>query len=155
MSTYERVTCWHDFERTAHGVLFRAETDSGTPVTISLDFCTTEVVRLRMRPEGQRSEESNRSHGGVLVSEAWEPVPFLMSEAPDRLDLSTHMIRVEVARDPWVVRLLNSAGELICQEGEESSLSSAFGTSAGPSGTGLGFVRDSENERILVHETFY
>lgn len=72
-----------------HGVQIRAETDAGTQVTISLDFATAEAVRLRMRPEGQGSEVSNRSHGDVLASEAWEPVPFLMSEDPDRLDLST------------------------------------------------------------------
>jgi alpha-D-xyloside xylohydrolase len=154
MSTYERVSRWHDFERTTHGALFRAETDAGTQVAISLDFCTAEVVRLRMKPEGLRLEESKSSHGGILISEVREPVPFLMSEAPDRLDLSTHTIRLEVARDPWVIRLLSSAGELICQEGEQSSLSGPFGTIAGSSGMGLGFVGDSANERIMVHEAF-
>ena len=67
---YERVTRWHDFERTPSGVQFRAETDAGTPVEITLEFVMPEVVRLRMSPE-----KLDPANDRLLARQEWESVP--------------------------------------------------------------------------------
>ena len=158
---YERVARWHDFWRSAHGVQFRAETDAGTPVQIALDFFLPEVVRIRMRP-GTLGPPRNH----LLVREDWEPVPFLVSEAPNHLEMATSFLHLEVARAPWSIRLADTAGRVICREASERTpggvgAPSGLGAPDAPSGTGdfststdLGFVRDAASGQIHVHETF-
>lgn len=138
---YERVARYRDFERTPRGVLLHAGTDAGTPVEVALDFVLPQVVRLRMRPEHLGPA---RSH--LLVREGWEPVPFTLSEAPDRLHLATPFLRLDVARDPWRIRLFDAAGDLICCEASERTPDRAV--------SDLGFLRDPESGRVAVHETF-
>ncbi len=146
---YERVARWHDFERTPHGVRFRAETDAGTPVRVTFDFVLPEVVRLRMSPE---SLGPARSH--ILAREEWWHVPFLVSEASDRLELSTRFLRLDVARDPWSVRLLDTRGEVICREASERMPDGLIEMRQVPTLTDLGFLREPESGRVTVHETF-
>ncbi|MCP4537833.1 MAG: glycoside hydrolase family 31 protein [Chloroflexi bacterium] len=143
---YERVARWRDFERTPHGVLFYAETDAGTPVKITLEFITPQIVRLRMRPEEFRWEKFDTDPSHLLVQEEWEPVPFTVSEESDRVELQTRFLHLDVDRDPWGIRLLDAAGRIVCREVSEST----------PDGTmtDLGFLRDSESGRITIHETF-
>lgn len=143
---YEHVARWHDFERTSHGVRFRAETNTGTPVEVVLDFILPEVVRLRMGPERLGPP---RNH--LLVREEWEHVPFLVSEAPDHLELATGFLRLDVTRDPWRICLLDVAGEVLCREASERS------PTAPPAPdlvTDLGFLRDPASGQVTVHETF-
>jgi alpha-D-xyloside xylohydrolase len=145
-SGYEHVARWHDFERTAHGVRFRAETNAGTPVEVALDFVLPEVVRLRMGPQ-----PLGPARNQLLVREEWEPVPFLVSEAPDHLELATAFLRLDVARAPWRLHLLDSADEVLCRETSER-------TPAAPPApdlvTDLGFLRDPASGQVTVHETF-
>jgi alpha-D-xyloside xylohydrolase len=138
---YEHVARWRDFERTPLGARFNAETGAGTPVEITLDFVMPKVVRLRMSPEKLGPA---RSH--LLVQEKWEPVPFMVSEAPDRLELSTRRVRLDVARDPWAIRFLDTAGGIVCREASERTPDRAV--------TDLGFLRDPESGQVTVHETF-
>jgi alpha-D-xyloside xylohydrolase len=148
---YERVARWYDFERTPGGVRFRAETDAGTPVEITLEFVMPEVVRLRMSP-GELGPASDH----LLARKEWEPVPFLVSEAPDRLELSTRVLHVDVVRDPWSVRLLDPAGGVICREGSERTSHGLVedGQSLALPLADLGFLPDSGGRRTVVHETF-
>jgi alpha-D-xyloside xylohydrolase len=146
---YERVIRWHDFERTSSGVRFRAETDAGTPVEVGLDFVTPEVVRLRMSPE-----ELGPAHSHILVQEEWESIPFLVSEAPDRLELSTRFLHLSVARDPWAISVFDGDGDLICREGSERTPVPSTEYREIPLMTDLGFSRDPESGRVSVHEAF-
>ena len=146
---YERVARWRDFERTSHGVRLRAETDAGTPVEVALDLVLPEVVRLRISPEVLGPA---RDH--LLVPEEWEAVPFLVSEAPDRLHLATSLLHIDVARDPWALRLFDRAGDLICCEASERTPDGSNRVREVPTLTDLGFLRDPESGRIAVHETF-
>ncbi len=148
---YERVARWRDFERTPRGVLFYAETDTGTPVKITLDLVSPQVVRLRMRPKEFRLEELQRDESDpprshLLVQEEWEPVPFMLSEESGRVALSTRFLHLDVDRDPWAIRLLDAAGNAVCSEVSESTPDGSM--------TDLGFLRDAESGRITVHETF-
>jgi alpha-D-xyloside xylohydrolase len=148
---YERVARWCDFERTPGGVRFRTETDAGTPVEVTLEFVMPEVVRLRMS-----SEELGPANDHLLARKEWESVPFLVSEAPDRLELSTRVLHIDVVRDPWSVRLLDPAGRAICREGSErtSHGSAEDEQFLACASADLGFLADSEGDRMVVHETF-
>jgi alpha-D-xyloside xylohydrolase len=146
---YERVARWHDFERTSHGARFRAETDAGTRVEIAFDFVLPQVVRMRMGPEGLAP-----ARGHLLVQEEWELVPFLVSEAPDRLELATRFLRLDVARDPWLVRLFDADGGLVCSEASEGLPAASTGVREIPLLTDLGFLRYPQHGRVMVHETF-
>ena len=150
---YERVARWHDFERTLHGVRFRAETDAGTPVEVEVGFVLPEVVRLRMRREGFRSEKPAPVRGQLLVQDEWDPVPFMVSEAPQRLDMSSQILRVDVARDPWAIHLLDTVDETICREASESTPQASMDARIIPGLTDLGFLWDPETGRMMVHET--
>jgi alpha-D-xyloside xylohydrolase len=145
---YERVALWRDFRRTSQGVQFHAETDAGAPVEIALDFVAPEVVRLRMRPEGLASE---RAH--LLAREEWEVVPFMVSEAPDRLELSTRFVRLNVARAPWAIQLLDADGQVICREVSERAPAGSDEETRTFHATDLGFLRDLTSGRVTVHET--
>jgi alpha-D-xyloside xylohydrolase len=148
---YERVTRWHDFERTPGGVRFRAETDADTPVEVTLEFVMPEVVRLRMN-----AEELGPANNRLVAREEWEPVPYLVSEAPDHLELSTRVLRLEVVRDPWSIRLLDSGGEVICCEGSEwtpHSPGKGRLLSSYPLAD-LGFLPNPGSGRMVFHETF-
>jgi len=138
---YERVARYRDFERTPRGVRFRAESDAGTPVEVALDFVLPEVVRLRMGPENL-----GPARHYLLVREEWEPVPFLLSEDTDRLHLATCFLHLDVARDPWCIRLLDASGDPVCREASECTPDRATAD--------LGFLRDPESGRVTVHETF-
>ncbi|HET89353.1 MAG TPA: DUF4968 domain-containing protein [Chloroflexi bacterium] len=148
---YERVARWHDFERIAHGVRLRAETDASTQVEISLEFVRPDIVRFRMA-----AEELGPPRHHLLVSEEWETVPFTVSEASDRLELSTRLLRLDVARAPWSLRLVDPANpeRAICREATEyvpfggSQAQSTFAV------TDLGFVKPSDSQPTIVHETF-
>jgi alpha-D-xyloside xylohydrolase len=148
---YERVARWYDFERTPGGVRLRAETDAGTPVEVTLEFVMPEVVRLRMSPE-----ELGPANDSLLVRKEWESVPFLVSEAPDRLELSTRVLHIDVMRDLWSIRLLDPVGGVICREGSErmSHGSVEDGQPLACPLADLGFLPDSESGRMVVHETF-
>jgi len=138
---YERVARYRDFERTPRGVRFRAESDAGTPVEVALDFVLPEVVRLRMGPDNL-----GPARHYLLVREEWEPVPFLLSEDTDRLHLATRFLHLDVARDPWCIRLLDASGDPVCREASECTPDRATAD--------LGFLRDPESGRVTVHETF-
>jgi alpha-D-xyloside xylohydrolase len=150
---YERIARWRDFERTPRGVQLHAETDVGTSVEIAFDFVMPQVVRLRMRPEELGSVESVPDRGHLLVQEEWEPVPFLVSEVSDRLELSTRLLHLYVARDPWGICLLDAVGEVICCEASEGAPDASAAVGRASASTDLGFLRDSESGRITVHET--
>ena len=146
---YERVACWHDFERTSHGVKLRAETDAGTPVEVTLDFYLPEVVRFRM---GREELGPARNH--LLAHGEWETVPFLVSESPDHLELATRFLHVDVARDPWCVRLLDAASKVICREASYRVPGGSAEPGAARALVDLGFLCDPESSRVQVHETF-
>lgn len=149
--SYERVARWYDFERTPGGVRLRAETNAGTPVEVTLEFVMPEVVRLRMSPE-----ELGPANDHLLARREWESVPFLVSEAPDRLELSTRVLHIDVMRNPWSIRLLDSAGGVICREGSERTSHGSVedGQPLACPLADLGFLPDSESGRMVVHETF-
>jgi len=144
---YERVVRWRDFERTPHGVRLRAEGDAGTPVEVAFDFVLPEVLRLRMEPG-----KLGLARRHLLVREEWEPVPFLVSEASDHLELATCSLRVDVSRDPWRFCLMDANGETICQEASEAQRRGSHDET--PTVTDLGFLRDAESDRLQMHETF-
>lgn len=146
---YEHVARWHDFERNARGVRFRAETDAGTPIEVAVEFVLPQVARLRMGLDRLGPARSD-----LLVREAWEPVPFLISEASDHLELATRFLQVHVARDPWHVRLLEASGDVICREASERMPAGSHEVETLPLLTDLGFSRDDETDRVWVHETF-
>lgn len=157
---YERVARWHDFERTPHGVRLRAETDAGTSVEVALEFVLPDVVRLRMGP-GRLGPARNH----LLVREEWDPVPFMVSEASDHLELATGFLRLHVARAPWCIRFLSAADGgaedpagvsntgVICREVGEYVLDAPPKVQF-PGPADLGFWRDSHSGRITVHEAF-
>ncbi len=151
---YERVTRWRDFERTAHGVRFRAQTDANTPVEISLEFVLPEVVRLRMRPGRLQAEGSDPAGAHLLVPEKWEPIPFMLSEEPDRIHLANHFLRLDVARDPWAIQVLDGAGKPVCREGSERTPHPPVDGEEMSKLTDLGFLRDAESGQVTVHEAF-
>jgi alpha-D-xyloside xylohydrolase len=145
---YERVVRWHDFQRTQRGVRLRAETDAGTPVEVALECLLPEVVRLRVGPEKLGPA---RSH--LLVREEWDPVPFMVSEAPEHLEMATRSLRLDVARDPWCIRLLDAANRVICHEASERTPDTSHEIREFPALTDLGLLRDAESGRVQVHET--
>jgi len=151
---YERVAHWHDFSRTPHGVQLQAMTDAGTPVEVALDFVLPGVVRLRMRPEGLRSEGPARAREYLLAREEWEPQPFMLSEDPESLHLATQSIRLDVAREPWRIRLMDATGTSICQEASERMPEAPAEPGRTRAVADLGFLRDPESARVMVHETF-
>jgi alpha-D-xyloside xylohydrolase len=145
---YERVARWHDFQRTQRGVRLRAETDAGTPVEVALECLLPEVVRLRVGPEKLGPA---RSH--LLVREEWDPVPFMVSEAPEHLEMATRSLRLDVARDPWCIHLLDAANTVICHEASERTPDTSHEIREFPALTDLGLLRDAESGRVQVHET--
>jgi len=149
VSGYERVARWRDFERTSHGVCLHAVTDAGTPVEVALDFVLPRVVRLRMSPEKLGPA---RCH--LLGREEWDTLPFMLSEDSANLHLATPSVRLDVARDPWCIRFLDAAGEVICREASERTPAVSHETRHVPIVTDLGFLRDPESGRVTVHETF-
>ncbi len=146
---YERVVRWRDFERTPHGVRLHAVTDVGTPVEVTLDFVLPGVVRLRMGPESL-----GPARGHLLVREEWDTSPFMIAEDSDNLHLATPFVRLDVARDPWCIRFLDVAGEVICREASEHMPEGSQEICKVTGLTDLGFLRDPESGRVTVHETF-
>ncbi|HDQ73208.1 MAG TPA: glycoside hydrolase family 31 protein [Chloroflexi bacterium] len=144
---YQRVTRWRDFERSANGVHFCAETNTGTAVEITLDFVSPEIVRLRMGPEPLSPP---RHH--LLVQEEWPAIPFLITEAPDRLELSSWQIHVNVAREPWSLSIYNATHDIVCSEATEYPPTGPRRESMPVAD--LGFWRDPETGLTSVHETF-
>jgi alpha-D-xyloside xylohydrolase len=151
---YERVVRWCDFRRTRHGVCLRAETDAGTPVEVTLDFVLPRVVRLRMRPEGLRSERLGPARSPFLVREEWASLPFMLSEGPNSLRLATPFVHLDVARDPWCICLLDVAGEVVCREASERTPDGSIEPGIVRTVADLGFLRLPESGRIMVHEAF-
>ncbi|MDY6874995.1 MAG: glycoside hydrolase family 31 protein [Chloroflexota bacterium] len=146
---YERVARYRDFERTPHGVRFQAETGAGTPVEVALDFVMPEVVRLRMSPG---TLAPARHH--LLAREEWNPVPFLLAEDHGRLHLATRFLRVNVARDPWRICLLDAGGDPVCREASERTDDGLTEIRQAPPLADLGFLRDPASGRLTVHQTF-
>ncbi len=153
---YERLARWRDFERTSHGVRFHAETSAGTPVEVALDFVLPEVVRLRMSPENlgpaRTPPLSPPPMGGA--GGGWQPSPFMLAEDSDNLHLATPFVRLDVARDPWHICLLDAVGEVICREASERTPDDSIEMRPAPILTGLGFLRDPASGRVMVHEAF-
>ena len=145
---YERIIRWLGYQRTPRGVQFNVETDAGTAAAVAVGFVLPEVVRLRMSPE---TLAPARSH--LLVREEWESVPFTVAEAPDHLELATSFVRVRVAREPWCVRFLDVAGEVVCHEASVRPPDWAHGSGSVSPLADLGFLRDPETGQVEVHET--
>ena len=143
---YERIARWRDFARTSTGIRLYADGDAGTPVELTVCFVTPEIARVRM---GVKHLGPPRPSQGLLAKDVEKSsTPFLVSEAYDRLEISTRVTSLRAWRDPWRLEFLDAADETICIETTEAPPDPSRNRLSD-----LGFLRDPQTGRVTFHET--
>ncbi len=97
---------WLKFERHETGGLFHCETTVGQPIDFRVDLIESDVVRVRMNPDGIRHDPSD-----VLTRDQWPAPPFEVEERPDQVTLTTAQLRLEFSRSPWQMRVFDASLE--------------------------------------------
>jgi len=98
----------HNFYGTRCEVIFQPGTP-GQPVTIRLDFCTPEIVRLRYFPGLEVPDVQTP----MVVGQFDAPVAVEVTEEERAVTLKTAALRVEIIREPWQMNIFNLQGQLI------------------------------------------
>ncbi|MCS6837200.1 MAG: DUF4968 domain-containing protein [Anaerolineae bacterium] len=82
---------------------------SGQPVTVQMDVCTPEILRLRI----VRGTDVPDNALPMVVGTFDTDIPFTVAEHDDAIVLETNAIRVTTIREPWQIIVTNLAGDLI------------------------------------------
>ena len=92
---------WNNFNRTETGVHFLCELANGNPIDYYVDVIQDDIIRLRMNPNGLKTESSD-----MLVKQNAPACMFDLVESEELLTLVTARIRVEFPRN-WQISAFN------------------------------------------------
>jgi alpha-glucosidase len=90
---------------------------------LALSVITPEIIRVRFAPQGSFS--SRRSWAVTRPDEDWPETDFDFSEEPETLTLSTSKLKIQIRRSPCRLTILDSAGQILCEETEQGGLASS------------------------------
>lgn len=102
---------WLSYERLPDGVQMRCETERDVAAYAAVTFPLPGVVRLRLRPGplGERTSE-------MLAPGDSHPPPVGLEAIADGIALSTSLLTVHLAREPWQLRVHDAAGAPVFAE---------------------------------------
>lgn len=82
---------------------------SGTPVTIQIDFCTAEIIRLRYFPGPAVPDHQTP----MVVGRFDDPISLMVTENEYEITVETASVRLKIIRDPWQLKLTDLDGRPI------------------------------------------
>lgn len=132
--------------REAGAVTFRCWTTRDEEARVVLRVCAPDVLRLSLLPPGEVLPPASP----LLVREALGAAAFTVSEAADRLTVRTARLRVEVAKEPWALAILDARGQVVCRENRTDT-----DLRGNPRVRFLGYARDAQGQVERVHEAFF
>ena len=95
----------HDYYGTVCETVWDPPTP-GVPVTVQIDFCTAEILRLRSYPGDSVPENKTP----MVVGQFNEPVNLTVTENEAAVVVETAALRLTITRDPWQLTLTDLAG---------------------------------------------
>jgi alpha-D-xyloside xylohydrolase len=95
----------HNYYGTVAETVWREPTP-GQPLTVQLNFCTPEVIRLRMA----RGEDVPDNPTPMVVGEFTAPVVLTKEESANQVTIRSDALRVVITREPWQIDLFDHAG---------------------------------------------
>jgi alpha-D-xyloside xylohydrolase len=104
----------HDYYGTVCETVWDPPTP-GVPVTVQIDFCTAEILRLRffVGPAHAPGDSVPENETPMVVGQFNEPVNLAVTENEAAVAAETAVLRLTVTRDPFQLQLTDLAGNSI------------------------------------------
>jgi len=137
----ESIQTFTSYRRDARTVDFQCKSNKGDNVSVKLDVCTPEIIRVRMSPAGDFKQAALIKYG--IVNTDWPDVNFTVKDEGDFVGIETGKLTVRVRKLPFKLSFLDKSGAIITEEVD----------------TGITFDRDrgraTEKFQLLPNEHFY
>ncbi|MDL5513327.1 glycoside hydrolase family 31 protein [Arenibacter sp. M-2] len=92
--------------------------------TVAIEFCTPQIVRFRT--SWNKQFEANEPW--MVNKYDWGPVPYQLIETKNNIEISTHILQLQIQKQPFAIQILDKQGNLLSSEANlnSSAQSGAF-----------------------------
>ena len=111
---YEGIQSLESYNQKARVLNFECKSDSGKDITVKIEVCSPNIIRIRMSPTGEFEQPVLIKHG--IVKTDWPNVDFTVKDEEDFVEIETEILIVKVKKSPFRLSFLNQDGEVIAKE---------------------------------------